>query len=545
MSWTLKGATGEPLDATARSLESLRIESAVVRFQSLAEDTLTWTAATEDAAGTGTIVPRIGQVVELWRDAVRVFRGHAVAPKVGMKNIAVTVQGPWWWLDRIALTSDQTDATGTTAERATYVFATGSLKTRLETLIDRAIANGAPIRRGTVAAMFDVPHATVAERSCAAALAEVMQWCPDAVAWFDYSDTSGSGLPILNIGRRAGFTATTLTIGTDLVEVADLSPRLDLEVSRAELSYVTRQAATGKPAWALQASGTAAAGKRQIVTLSGPEITDYLPRDDFATGTLRTAPVSNSVQEMYLFDPMVKEAIANGNTAGFQGSYNGYGYGTFAGRPPIQCAYTTGFHRILEGAVQEWMKSPDGYRNSAGTLLPALTESEWKVQGWAYFYYTSSSGVGNTVTYLAARNRAVWGTIGGQTVYAVYLDYTIPVIDVSFDSLATLYRNWDYDFLAPPDDLAAELLAAQNWIPWDGTITTVADDVTGANLLAAKYNLAGTLTECATMAALARGCSHDLMRGRTTIELGAPARVDFGTLVSRIRQSPQDNIVYL
>ena len=89
------------------------------------------------------------------------------------------------------------------------------------------------------------------------------------------------------------------------------------------------------------------------------------------------------------------------------------------------------------------------------------------------------------------------------------------------------------------------MLAAQNWIPWEGSIQTVADTVDGAQSLIKKFNVAGTLTACSTMAALPRSVTYDIARGRKTIRLGAPARTDFGSLASRFRRSPKDNITYL
>ena len=88
-------------------------------------------------------------------------------------------------------------------------------------------------------------------------------------------------------------------------------------------------------------------------------------------------------------------------------------------------------------------------------------------------------------------------------------------------------------------------MAAQAWTPWEGPITLVVDECSANNLLPYKYHLANALPVCSSMGALARGISHDLFRGRTTIDLGAPARVDFGTLVSRVRSEPKDNIIYL
>ncbi|MEI6674274.1 MAG: hypothetical protein WCO57_03755 [Verrucomicrobiota bacterium] len=112
MAWLLKGESSKTLDATSRSLASLNLSSAVLKFQSLANDTFTWTADTTAATGAGTIIPDFGQVVELYWDSTRKFRGHVTSVKVGMRQIAVEISGPWWWMERTNLTEVQTDATG-------------------------------------------------------------------------------------------------------------------------------------------------------------------------------------------------------------------------------------------------------------------------------------------------------------------------------------------------------------------------------------------------------------------------------------------------
>jgi len=543
MSWTIKGETGKTLDATARSLEALNISTAVLRFQSLAVDTLTWQAETADATGTGTIVPDLGQIVEIWKDSARKFRGHVTGVRVGMKSISVTVSGPWWWLERINLTSDvlpYTGATSGSAERPTYVFPTQSLTTSLDALIARAITNGAPMVAGTVATMFSVPKITLAEQNCAEALATLLAWCPDAVAWFDYS---GSAAPILNIYRRdtTEATALTITIGTDAVEDVDIKARLDLEVARNELHFVVRNATTGRPEWATQASGTDAAGKRQIVTVSGPEIATLLPKDDFDSMLIRTAEVGGYAAEIDELDPVIAAVIAAYGPVGW--TFNAADYGLFPNCPQRNGGMPgSGAHRVILGSVPEWMKT-------SGVMIAGspvkIVESMTRVSGWLYNTYSGSYSA--AVTALKAQGRAFSAASGGNYQFCVYIDYTVPTINVSWPTAGgtTVYKAWDYDYLTPPAGLAAALVAAQNWVPWEGPLTLVGDDVTGDNLLARKYHLAGTLTPCATMGALARSITHDILRGRTTIDLGAPARLDFGTLVSRVRSDPKDNIVYL
>jgi hypothetical protein len=565
MSWIIKGETGKTLDATARSLESLNISAATLRFQSLAADTLTWTAETSDATGAGTIVPDIGQVVELWWDTTRKFRGHVTAPKVGMRRISITVEGPWWWLDRINLTSEilpYTGASSGAAERASYVFATGSLKTHLEALIDRAIANGAPITRGTVAAMYDVPKMTLSESSCAAALATLLAWCPDAVAWFDYSGS----LPAINIYRRDATeaSATTFTIGTDPVETCDITPRLDLEVKQVDLNYVERNATTGRPAWAAQSavSGTPAAGQRQIVTVSGPEIVDYLPKDDFDTVDLQTISTVTdafvSSRDSYL-SPLVEQY---GSIPGGVNNYVQYWTGTDTSKtehlvyyPGVNyqrkdgTLFTAGEiaakHLVLGATVPDWVLKQYGGEEVtvSGTWTSFFATLDYSgshvvpdvyydLQGFYYTGFSNSETIGASRFYTGRWTALAW------SLQAI-------VIDTAFAASTAVYKAWDYDYLHPPAGLAAALQAAQSWVPWEGPIVVVGDEVSGDNLLPRKYHLANCLAPCATMGALARGVSHDLTRKRTSIDLGAPARVDFGSLVGRVRREPQDNIVYL
>jgi hypothetical protein len=363
------------------------------------------------------------------------------------------------------------------------------------------------------------------------------------VSWFDYSGT----VPTLNVYRRdpTETTAITYTIGTDAVELCDLTPRLDLEVKLVDLNFVTRTATTGRPAWASQtaSAGTHTAGQRQIVTVSGPEIVDYLPKDDFATETIQTVAAGiYEYDQVYALDPVLKSAVDEYGYVQWSHSF----WGAVGSRPALDPAILSG-HRIIAGTYQDWMAKGSGTR-------PAITKTTTRVAGWLYFSYVTGTGIpgggyGNAVASLIEQGRAIGGyyTISGtgHYIWAYFCDYQIETIDVSYTTATALYKAWEYDYLVPPAGLAAALRDAQNWVPWEGPLTLVGDDCSGDNLLPHKYHLAGTLPVCATMGALARGVTHELMRGRTVIDLGAPARLDFGSLVSRIRREPQDNIVYL
>jgi hypothetical protein len=107
-----------------------------------------------------------------------------------------------------------------------------------------------------------------------------------------------------------------------------------------------------------------------------------------------------------------------------------------------------------------------------------------------------------------------------------------------------LYRAADYSFIAPPANLAANLLGAQNFTPYEGQITLVEETAGGTRYRGCKVDLAGSLSALSSMGALVASETIDLKTGSTTIDLGTPPRLDYRTLVDRIRKTPQDNIVF-
>ena len=562
MAWIIKGQSGFKtgttpwaMDATSRSFMDLNISGCVLQFQSLANDTLAWTAEASDATGAGTIVPDMGQIVELWWDTTRKFRGHVTGIKVGMKQIAITIDGPWWWMDRTNLTSDVLPyvgaPSGASATRNTFVFIQQSLATSITALMGVGVANGVPISAGSVDAMYTVPQMTLTEQSISNALATLMAWCPDSVAWFDYS---GASLPVLNVSRRSGMATTTYTLASDAVEIGDISPRMDLEVARNEINYMTRDATTGKPAWASQVSGSDPGGKRQIVTVSGPEIVQFLPKDSFETYTVQTAASFVDSVAIAGLDATLKNInlLPGGITSSLTTYVSNPNGGT------IRVALQTNFAPLtilnssggavpgLAGKKMLLTVAPPDWAVKVLNCIPVRITGTWVTfnKTGSYTPAEKSLQTGGFGMYLGWFSSAPGNTDG---VYASGRQFDVAgyLVDPTYVTPTVIYKPWEYTFAVPPAGLAAALVAAQAWVPWEGPITLVADECSGNNLLPYKYNLGNALPACASMAALAKGVSHDLFRGRTVVDLGAPARVDFGTLVGKVRSEPQDNIIYL
>lgn len=517
MPWQIKGQAGKALNSTARDIDALNVDALTLEVQNLAEDWIQWTAATSNQSGTGTIIPDVGQLVELLNpDGVRRFKGHVTLPQVGKNAVTVKAVGPWWWLERIALSGEIEDAVGTTSDRASYVFPTQGLATSLGDLIDRAIAMGVPMAKGTISTMFTVPRITLSNMSFAAALAELMRWVPDAVAWFDYTNAT----PELNITRRGDMTRLDYEFGVNNIEDVNIGPRLDLEVARVSLKYVKRDPATGKPSWRQQNSGTATDGKIQIITISGPEIATILPKDDFDSVRLKTEAVSLSRDDYFELDPVLKAAKDE--------------FGSFLGFVAITTR--SGWHRIISGQTADWMRKDYGLENK-----------QFRITAWLPGNYLESTGAGDCLAELKRLGRfvAVQNPSTTHKYFELYVDFTIDCINLSYPQATTVRKKWDYEYLEPPENLAANLKGTQDWVPWEGSVTLVADEVSGYNGLQRKFNLLGGHADHDGMNALVRAVTYDISRGRWTYALGTPARTDYGTLVSRIRREPSDNIVWI
>lgn len=565
MAITIKGEAGKTLNATSRTLKQLNIGSGILRFQSLADDLLTWTAATTNAAGAGTIVPDIGQVVEVHDGATRRFRGHVTKVKPGMKSVTVEAAGPWWWMTRIKLSSTRTDPNGSDSTRAQYVFPTGDLRQMIISLLDRAIDEGVPMERGTgtqIAEMYDWCKVTLSDMSYAAALANFISRVPDAVVWFDYG--TGSTLPRLKIARRGGADAMTemdITYGVD-VEDFSIEPRLDLEISRTEIKYMDRHPVTGRPRFQTQGSGTAQTGKLQIVTVSGPEIVDQLPLEDFESYRLKTTTGLDStwvskndsglaaVRQQYGMIGAIGTSVTTYRASGTtRRPYTSYFPGLkFRKQNGSFVKSLTGKYVVISTDIPDWVVEKYG---GMRVTITGTWIAQWRdsVQGM---------GTGWSKAFQALRVGAETGkglekevTVGEDRLYenewlARGFEVAGVLINTSFPGEGSdVYKPWDWDFLNPPAGMAGGLRQSQNWVPWEGSITTAHQTVTGANLLPRAMNLLNALPACATMKALNKAVTYDLVRGRRTFQLGAPARIDLGTAMGRVAVAKQDVIEIL
>ena len=558
VNWTIAGETGKAFNATARSLSTAAIDSAKLDFKSLESDTLTFTITPESL--TSATIPELRQEMILYRDGVQFFVGHVTDVRTminsGMQQCQITVSGPWWWLEKIPFTSTMTDGAGTTAERISYVFGTASagqnLAVSIRAAIDRSAALGAPIatiaQGSSVDAMFAVPRITLNQSTCGQVISELVRICPDTMVWFDYSTK-----PVkMNVVRRGPVGARSLDSIISPITSIDINPVIDLEVSQVVLPFVDRDT-QGRTKFQVQTSGTNQMAKRQIITISGPELDTFLPNDLFDSQVLTVVPnLTNFVHDS---DPLCVSAAANAAISRLPISIaaSNLTYWTSVA-PRISAKYSFG------GTV---FKDSGGGTLTGYNILTSSPPANWSTINWRQGTLTATmwgrhrysvQGVGTYPT------PAYWANAGFTEVAYGYetsannsdiYKWFAKTIYISCNatnqvsSSLTIYREADYSFIAPPADLSANLLAAQNWIPYEGAITLEEEDVGATRYVGNKINLINSIPAYSTMGALVSGESLEIESGRTTISLGAPARNDYRTLVDKIRKTSQDNIVYV
>jgi hypothetical protein len=586
--YIIKGEAGKTLNATDRFLGSdLLAVNASLRFENLGPDVLTWTCRTESINAGETIIPDVGQRVELWTPAgvgfpaARFFRGWVTQARATNFGVQVVVEGPWQFLRKIDITTQLSNEVNTDF-RPTIIFNEATVTSNITALLNRAIALGAPLVVGTIATTFTIPKLQLSMMTCADVLAELMRWVPDSIGWFDYT---GPGEPIFNLSRRTGMTAIDFTVGAAPLVDFDLTGRPDLKPSQVVIKYVTRRF-DGRPQFAEQASGTAVAGRIQTMGLSGKELDTFLPPDDYQTFIAQTKPMNNDTARrnaIIALIPEVAESRKNFSNSPREGTSdatlaNGESLWYF-NRQPVDSVTThqsvqqpafqvrdavteevitsfTGLNLVIKANTPDWATGV--YANArkvkvTGRLyrvqvittkatfnsvpVAATAEPLWS-QSFPWVRQTP-------ILYFSGTSKAPNGKQDSTDIDFLYLDFEVDAIltTSTYSSPQTIYKPQDYDYLAPPTGLASNLLSAQNFDPYEGSIRLVVSSLGGlVNYLQYKYRIYGAQAGLTTADALPRAITYDLAAASMDIEIGAPSRFNFSTLGGKVRQTPQTNI---
>lgn len=530
----ISGTAGAALDTTKRTLGDIAAKDATVSFSVLGDDEAVITLRTVSADGMSPdgnyYLPDPSQVVRLWRNDggadERIFRGHALPVEIGMDFARLRIVGPWWWLRQQPISEVKAGARSSgTGERPSYVFPEQNIRLSLRAVNELARAAGIELKAiasGDEASFFSLAYTgmkmVLSGSSLADAATEVMTMVPDGNLWFDHSVT-GENVS-MRMTRRGAMTPKTWTIGVDIERITrPIRARQDLKIERVEMHYVERHPTTGQPRWARSGSGTASAGKLQMIPVSGWDSVDLVPIDDFDKVTLKTIAAKFGTADYFALDPVLKQAVQQ--------------FGGFLGSAPVWTV--PGWYQLKQGQMTDWL------RKERGAILKPM-----RLTGWLKGTYNGTKGLGGCATYLKSIGRLGWNVgTGVDHVFRLFVDFEFNAFNLAFPKKTTVYKRWEWDYLKPPANLTDNLKDAQSWLPYEGEFVVFNDADLGRNMLDRKVRIAGSRTELATADALMNRISHELLTKRTTVSLGAPARTDWGSLVSRIKRKPAGAIVYL
>ena len=520
------------------------------------------------------VIPTLRQEVTLYRDGVSFFFGNVTnvrsSIQSGSHEFQITVSGPWWFLEKVPFTSILQSSSGQSSERISYVFGSPSLgqnlKTSIEQAIDRANQLGCPIAPisggSSVAAMSVFPRITLNQSTCGQVISELVRLVPDAMAYFDYATYPAK----LIVTRRPTAGEVTFNQSTSPITSIDINPIVELEVQQVTLPSVSRDS-TGRTVYNTQSSGSPQSGrdstKRQVITISGPELDTFLPNDLFETQTISTSSqfanyahdsdqLCKSTASKYGFSrlpininnsyEMLTTSRQNGPYAPQpSGNYTSYYFGGYTIKRVSNNETLSGYKIITSTDPADW---------TGVVAIDAIISGQmWHIHNFDNGYATTFYPIPNWIaeagfTRLATGFNGTSQFAASQAISVKSFSFPAKVTN-GIDGSQTLIKPADYSFINPPAGLADFLKSTQNWIPYEGAITLEEEDVGATRYRGNKINLINSIPAYSTMGALVSGESLEIESGRTTINLGAPARNDYRTLVDKIRKTSQDNIVYV
>lgn len=562
--WRIKGQAGKAVDNSLHTLESLQAEGAEVEFRTLDSDTLSWTANLRSMVEASAKVPELGQQITLFRNNVRYFTGTVTKRRLKVdgqgSRVEIGVEGPWWYLKQIFLSSEIPDQTGTAKERGAYILPTASPRTHLISLVTRAIYLGAPISMGTFASCYDIPRLSLRNIPLSEAFAEVMRWVADGHIYIDYQ-TAPSEFPALCMQRRAAAALYTLTPAAGVVSNIDLQPRLDLQVDQVHVMYAKRKTLDNKrvTSWESYSAGTAVSGmpRRQPVLTSGPELDTFLPPSFTDSVVVKSSPLLYQGQLTSGVFAKYDSRLKSANAGPFQLApmtvmpYNGPPWTLPAvstrivdkDGDPISAAFA---YYLSVGEIKDWFTA-DGIKSIVAKMSATLYDGPYTWQGIDNSepeppppgWYATLGGQIYTYDTLKA------GIIQFNKIYAITSSVDVPLVTKLWAGKTTLIRKEDYNFVNPPADLAQNLLESQNWLPYQGTVSYISEAIPAAHAVGGVLNISGLIPETTNMRAMIAAHRVRLTTGETTYTLGSPGRLSYRDLVNRFRQNGADNVVML
>lgn len=550
----ISGEAGKRLGPQRISLELVGGADATMILRSLDVDVAQWNQRDSPT------VPEDDELVSLWdADDRRIFMGRAQSRFVwgrGGAYYQVSIMGPYEFMKKAELLAENIDPAGTTAVRALKTFPRGDLRASVLELLQMAVDQGAEFRIGNVSPSFAVPQMTFKANSFHDALTDMNRWPSDVMSRIRYDVDS---LPLLDVIRRSDAQTQVIQLqsGTNLCTEILMEAQPDLIPSSVSVQYVKRDPVTFKPTFITDTAGVPAGPsyKRQNVTISGPENDSFLPGDTYDSVSIRTEGII-SWPYVKTADQVVKDVIANfGDFTMTPGDGITISLGDSASSPAIIRNYAPsiprfysqdgtllgGYYAVVEGTPPDWL-------SQYGTVVQGYVRGQYE------FFYSGSGSLEdaseqvyelNKTTPLYVHTGYVVGGGGGsplQNYYFYTVNLPVTLISTPFPVLTQIWKRQDYEFLEPPEGLAANLWRAQHWLPYEGRalFAPKAQNVAGPGEVVSVTGDVPPLWPTAN--ALVKQVEWDLRLGSARVDIGFPLRTDATALLDKFRRSASDNI---
>ena len=587
--YTLTGEAGKALGAVGYSLAALGVLDAVLNLRSLDADTLTFSLRDN---GSRPAIPDDGQWLTLTDSAGQVLftgiakRSFRFPARIYSYEVANVYRG---LLETPLLATNG---------RPYQAYDAGDLKTRLHSILTRANTSGLPIQPPDINAMptmFMVPKCAYRSFSLAGAFEDSLKWAPDTVSRMDYTTTP----PTLRVLTRGQETAKVLdlTTGNQKATAIELTPYPEGRALSISFMYAQRDGAQGV-IYRVQQYGNIAAEARRVVSiyLSGQERTDLLVSESLvaaesarltaaaALAAANAAVVAVNAQADAAYQaaiagvPVVSDAFnymaylfAKDATLG---AYSSLGwqsagpvvlYSGWSIYPPYPMGTSSGNRSGVSYSMAGWpvtsnpftptQMSRAGATATTGTIsghvmamVPSLYGFPTYVTGWPQNHYLGNAyadpayqlwiyhPVNQSVTFLSKSPSAI------RAANVAWINANDPSnggLTPGVGNSAFIDRA---EFVEAPPDLAQNYFARQDWTPYKGSISmspTAPDFPAPGDFI--SITGPGIPSEWATMKVPVSELSLDLRTGAATIAIGPSPRMDFSSLVDRLRIPPEDN----
>lgn len=578
----LHGESGKTLGLEGYPLAVLGITEAQLITRSLAADELTFSMR----AKAGRIIPDDEQWVTLRDDTnTRIF--------TGICKRTFSYRSRRYSFSAVGVYQGMAETDFLTGDRAFVLYDAGDLGERILDILGRGITAGLDYQLpDTMPALMTVPKQAFRAQSIASALEEALKWAPDVTTRMDYSTEP----PTIRFYSRAESTAVVLDLDSDGHGVDDvtLTPYPEIRALSVAFAYARRDG-DNVVNFLVQSAGddTAEARRKLSLYLSGQERSDMLVTEALTTAQKAVAMAQASVDAvgasidaaaasaqipltwsaLYSRDSDLTAALAAqpGFTMGASAGESITLY-TGVGWPPGSPVTTTDTMPTTSLALRTsgGALATGWYPIETGAFTPAELTTAGATKETRYisgdFIAVRSLGESNDgmAVLTSAGGVALTGWTSGYVANeaaadAAYRKYVAFGVNISVDAInmapaavaaavkaAAAAGSTSFieraEFVEAPTDLAVNYFNRQDWTPFKGSV----DMIPSAAVVPAAGEFVSIIgedvpAEWTAMKVPVAERSVDLRTGAAGVVIGPSPRMDFSSLVDRLRIPQEDN----